>query len=408
MLETGITIACRDGADEGGWRQLTRAGLAATAFGVAIDGIVSSTVGGGASAATSAILGFPLILAAGMQIAARGRIRIPSAPLLFLSAFVAWAAASGLWATDQEAFLKRPTTYLQLLAMVWLGWQILRSERDLRAALAGFLAGCVVVVALAWRAFYTGAASYEGGTRYAATGFDANDMSVTLAVGIPMAAYFALQRRRWGPLALLYAPLAGSAIALSGSRGGALTASLATVLVLGWLARRPRAAVSLLLALVVLGAVLSAPIVRPESLARIFTLREEVTSGTLGERTQIWRAGLDLLLRHPIAGVGAGGFAQAVLPVLHGRIVAHSTLLSVAVELGAIGLGLFLGAVVAVLRGAMQSTGNHRNLALILTATWLLGSASLTWEHRKTTWLVFLLCAAVGALRAPSTGDQAQ
>jgi hypothetical protein len=78
------------------------------------------------------------------------------------------------------------------------------------------------------------------------------------------------------------------------------------------------------------------------------------------------------------------------------------------VELGAIGLGLFLGAVVAVLRGAMQSTGNHRNLALILTATWLLGSASLTWEHRKTTWLVFLLCAAVGALRAPSTGDQAQ
>ena len=49
---------------------------------------------------------------------------------------------------------------------------------------------------------------FEGGTRYAAQGFDPNDMAVTLALGIPMATYLALDggSRRWKHLMLLYLP----------------------------------------------------------------------------------------------------------------------------------------------------------------------------------------------------------
>ncbi len=80
----------------------------------------------------------------------------------------------------------------------------------------------------------------------------------------------------------------------------------------------------------------------------------------------------------------------------------HNSLLSVAVEVGAIGLLLFLGVFALVVRGVRHGNPNHRALVMSLVLTWCIGSGSLTWEARKQTWFVFLLGVVLTGLR-PTT-----
>ena len=65
------------------------------------------------------------------------------------------------------------------------------------------------------------------------------------------------------------------------------------------------------------------------------------------------------------------------------------------------------GVFVSIIAGDARCARLDRTLATNLVLTWLVGSASLTWDYRKTTWLVILVGAAVAALRAsrPHSGD---
>ena len=402
--------------DTGG--KLIRAALAISALGIAADVVIATRLGssGTASLAASIVLGAPLILAAGWQIFAADRIRPSPAPFWMLAAFVGWSALTFFWAVDQGAVVSRLVTDLQLLTLVWFGWQLVRSEESLRAMLGGFVAGCFFVVALAWQAFAEGNAFedvvFEGGTRYAAEGFDPNDMAVTLALGIPMAVYLAVAgRSRWRWLVLLYLPMAASAIALSASRGGTLAAAASLACAVVWLARRSRTALALTLALVAVGIAAVGWFVPWDTWSRLLTIREEL-GGSISDRDVIWRVALTLLAGHPLVGVGAAGFPRAALPALTPWRnppvpYVHNTPLSVAVELGGIGLLLFLGVFALIFHGVARRGGNHRSLVIGLALTWFIGCASLTWEARKGTWFVFLLGIALAGLR-PSPRPELQ
>jgi O-antigen ligase len=208
-------------------------------------------------------------------------------------------------------------------------------------------------------------------------------------------------------IALLYVPLAGSAIALSGSRGGAITAGVTVACAVLWIGRRSRATLVLSMALLAGGLVATVSLVPESAWTRMYTIPAELTGGSFGDRVRIWRAGLDAFVSDPLVGVGAGGFSAAVTPRLGARAVAHNTPLSIAVDLGLVGLVLFGGALASAAGGAARRALDDRGLVWTLLATWAVGSASLTWEYRKTTWLVVLIGAAVAALR-PTTGAESR
>lgn len=399
-----ISIRC---AGSGGEHPRERAGarlvrvmLALSAFGVASDAALVTGLGGegAASLAGSLVLGAPIVAAGAWRLLTYGRLRAIPPEFIALLAFAGWSGASVLWSMNEHETVKRAITNAQLVTFLWLGWQTIRSERELRAILSGFVVGCVLLVALTWKNYLAG--DYYSWGRFSADGFDPNDMSVYLAIGIPMASYLALASPlRRDLLWLICLPMAFSGLALSGSRAGLLSMGVAVASLLIWVSRRNATALGGVLALIGAGLTLGAGLAPAENWSRLISVRDEVT-GTMGARTDIWHAGFALLEQHPIAGVGAGAFPDAVIPAIHMRIVAHSTPLSISVELGLIGLVLFLAAIALLLWGVRWSGLDQRTLAWSLVLTVGVGTASLSWEAYKPMWLIFLLGAVLGAERS--------
>jgi O-antigen ligase len=149
-----------------------------------------------------------------------------------------------------------------------------------------------------------------------------------------------------------------------------------------------------LLALLALGMFQFAPAPQRQRLA---TIPSELGRGTFHDRTRIWKTGLKVLKSHPILGVGAGAYPEAVRPWLGKpnvpgfQYVAHNTFLSVLVETGAMGFGLYalLLGTLALFIWMMPST--ERALWSVMLAVWAVGVSTLTWEHYKPSWLIMAL-----------------
>jgi len=98
--------------------------------------------------------------------------------------------------------------------------------------------------------------------------------------------------------------------------------------------------------------------------------------------------------------VGAGGFPVAIERNVVTAWVAHNTFLSIIVELGVVGFGIFACLLLMLIYAAIRLPVLGRSLWLVMLLTWALGASGMTWENTKPTWLIF------GLLVADSAGVQ--
>jgi O-antigen ligase len=338
------------------------------------------------------------------------RVRLPNAALLVAVAYVAWCWLTVLWSVSRPISVERAATMAQLLGMLWVVWECCRTRRAqewmLRAYVAGTAAASLLTVAryaLRQQTYYH---------RYAAPGFDPNDMGVTLALAIPMCLDMAAtERARVAWAVRLAAVLIIAALLLTGSRTALAAACVAFLYsALTWRAAgaAERATGVALLLLLILSTVRLAP---QSSRQRLETLPAEAITGTFHGRTTIWKTGLKLLKTHWAGGVGIGAFPEAAKPWLGTsgvptiQFTAHNTFLSVLVETGLPG-GLLFGLLLAILAWFAWILGpSERALWFTMLAVWATGVFTLTWEQRKPTWLIFGLIMTAWA-NAFVTGDR--
>jgi len=339
------------------------------------------------------IIGIATIVIGSLVILTRGKLRWhPFHTVSFLFVFWSWVSLS--WSIDPESTLTRCITYTGLWLITLVIYQLANTEARCRHLMWAYVFG-------AWVAALATMESYLQGIqvvchRYAASGFNPNDLSFYLNFAIPMAWYLGTKTQRLSMRALSWGliPIATVAILLTGSRSGALGCGLALVYVvlsisrLNWKWRL--AGIGLAMA----AAILAVNLVPSTIYARLATLPHEVFHGTLNERTVIWRAGIKVFAETPLLGGGAGAFRYAVAPILGREWAPHNVFLSVAVESGLIGLILWLGMMLMAFIGVFRMPPVERLMWLALFAILFLAFLALNFEWRKASWLIMALAIA--------------
>src|SRR5215471_261736 len=354
------------------------------------------------------LIGVVTIVLGFLAILEKGTLRRPAAGHLVMGLFVTSAAFTYLWSLYPEGTLNQTVTYIQLLALVWLIWELSPQVEQQKRLMQAYILGTFVSgIDTIYRFVSHQESAYQ---RYAGAGLDANDLGLMMALSIPVSYFLLLQEK--GPMVWVYRlqiVLAGTTIFLTASRGATLASLVALAIVpltQTRLTTRQRIAVLLTIALLIVGVLLFVP---ASSWERLSTAPDELTHGTLTGRKIIWKAGWEIFREHPYVGIGANAFRLVVCRVLTEPIrlddpvsvapPAHNTFLSVLVEEGVMGFAIFC-AMLAVLALSLRALPKFpQKLWIVCLGVWVVGVSSLTWEMRKPTWFFFgLLLAQCGSM----------
>jgi O-antigen ligase len=325
---------------------------------------------------------------------ASGQIRMPRPVHFVMLLFVMWGCLTSFWTVSDELTLIAIKTYAQLLAMVWLILEFApRRSLQLRL-LQAYVVGSCVSAAGTIASFLSGTTPYW--QRHVAEGFDPNDLCVTLALSIPMSLYLSVAQPagwqawvwRLHPVPILFAAL------LTASRGGFVALCAALLIIPAVFRKLPTASKLLLPALAAALAIAVLTWLPASAWERLSSLPEETRAMTFGQRGEIWKAGWEVFREQPMVGVGIGAFALAVQSVRGEAAVAHNVFLTVLVETGLVGFLLLAAALCWLLDSAVHLAPLERRFWLVALITWFAGAMSLSWAHRKPTWLLFGLLAA--------------
>lgn len=344
--------------------------------------------------AFSRILGILLLPLALIGLIDRGSVRISFTQFIVL-AFASWVTLSLFWTLDTGRTQTAIITYVQLVSFYLIFTNLIDNESRLRSILLAFLAGEFILLSnLAYRyvtQYDELVSSTPWEVRFSAGNFDPNEMSAMLIVGIPLAWYLLnVSREKWvRVMCTLYIPLCIGGVLLSGSRGGLITLVL-IILLMGLVTIRSKRSffyVGIAGLFIGFSGIWFAGNFLPEStISRLINTGTDLASSETDDRSIVWEEGLHIISEYPISGVGAGCFMCATRHTT--VLVAHNVFISLAVDLGIIGLFIFLLLIALPLLNFFHWPDIWRRFVLLFLTAWFVPSLSLSIEYSRLTWFV--------------------
>jgi O-antigen ligase len=345
--------------------------------------------------APARLMGIPALALALLTTVISGKIRRWHPFHVAALLFVICAGANLLVFHMGEQLPRKFLTFIQLLLVLWMIWELAPARQRLLGLLTAYVFGAHAA-ALGTILLYRREA---GLTRFSVAGGDANDLAMTLALALPMAWYLGMNHHRglvrW--VCRAYLPIGVFAIGLTASRGGMLAGMVALMIVPLTMTKLSPGKLAMAIALLVLSGSLAVAYVPDRVVERLATTGTEMEDLRLGGRYKVWKAGLDAFVRSPLLGYGTSSFKAVVAPVLGEGRVAHNSFLSVLVEQGLVGFLLYCMMIFVVVRAALTLPGLDRRFALVMLATLMTAMLPLTWEDRKQVWIV--LAVVLGLTR---------
>ena len=262
------------------------------------------------------------------------------------------------------------TTWSTIL-MAWLLQVIaLRSERELRLLIAGFLVAAAILAINA--VFFTQMTYQEGSTMArlddsSGSMFDPNDLCVLLVTALPLAmSVFHTTGRLGKALSIGFMLLCSWTVALSGSRGGFL-GLIVVGLALLYLAKGVSVGKRVGIVVGLLGVLaIAAPPGYWDQMETIVQPGNDYNVSSEHGRKAIWLRGMGYMMRYPIFGLGIANFNNAECTisdlVLHPDPNAeaalctapHNSFVQVAAEMGVPGLIMWSSLVVGGVFGPLR------------------------------------------------------
>ena len=340
-----------------------------------------------------------IAFAAGMVAVMQGgrlKARAPSLFLLLFGLFVFWYGISFFWTIDQVGARVRFETFTQFLVMSWLVWELCRTQARRLALLQAYVLGAYIVVI---RIIYSFLANpfvpndEQSLYRYTGIADNANSVATLVALGIAMTWYLAMTYRRglrhW--LFMIYIPLSVMALGLVASRSGMIVGVISLSLVpltYGYLSATRRVVITILIVSISAVAISVLP---EDNINRLSETTEEITDGNVSNRTQIWAAGLQAFRDSPIIGIGSGSYSEVVERVRGFGDPPHSAYFSTLVELGIIGLVLFLLALTVPILPLFQLPYKERAFYLVLWFAMVVAFMPGDFHTYKVPWFLLTL-----------------
>ena len=287
---------------------------------------------------------------------------------LVMLGFLLWSTVTLFWAPSLDLGIERVVQYVLRLILFLL---LVVNEINTEEALGGLmrtlaLGGWVLVLAGVATVLFTG---YERGTQFAVLGMNENQYGVSILVTMPGVLWIARRATEPNkglnmPLSIVFILLSVIMVAISGSRGSAI--SMLSTLLAFWLLKPTRPWGSLGL-LILAGGMISAPLFFSTTIERFV----EEAGGVLGGRLAIWQASWLLIRDHPWRGVGIGNASYALLPYYE-RLVGifrsdfrsiHNPVLAIWAEAGLPGLLLYLGVLASAVWAFIRKVRQERETA---------------------------------------------
>jgi O-antigen ligase len=286
--------------------------------------------------------------------------------------------------------------------MVLIMWDLYTTRASVLAGLQAFVLGQYVAIGTAAANFFSGNVFYPHYQRFSPSDHSNPDgYGNMVALGVPVAWYLASSKSTTKIGALLrfvnyaYILVAFLGITLSGTRSALIAAIPGMAFGLTSLTRLRLWARIMIFLLLTLAVLIVLPYVQTmRSFQRFSTTATEITEGDLNGRTIHWMQGLEAFVDHPLLGVGADMYRS----ITSRGNLAHNSFISVLVELGLIGFTLFGIILTITVLSALEQPKWDRNFWLTVFLVWAIGASSLTYEHRRATWLVLSLIVASGSL----------
>jgi O-antigen ligase len=285
------------------------------------------------------------------------------------------------WPGQSFTFVTRG--YVGLLFLFFVIIHRVRSARAVQSLFWGVLAAMVFLE--------IGLMLWGKGDRPQVTQtYDANDIAFVMVCGFPLGAMWFLRGRGPGRyIAGVISALAVVTVVLTRSRGGlvGLCIVMGFLFVKGSSRQRLATAVVVLACVLILGALGS-----KEYWDRMATIWEGGNrsptvsdrydaSGVWGARWPVWQGALELILQHPVIGVGPGVFEVAE-GLSHGGTgrwsAAHNAFLQIGAELGIPGLALFVFLLYRAVKNCRRVIRLARQRPELATEAWLAHSVELS------------------------------
>jgi O-antigen ligase len=277
---------------------------------------------------------------------------------------------------------------LYILMISLLLFQLVNTRQDMQKLYIALVLGSFWLIYLMVKDYQIG-----GNTvRQEIKQFDANEVSVKLAMVLPLAIYLVTQTKPWWwrLLGLAYIPAAAFTILITGSRTGAvvmvlgLAGFLPTILRSGVMGK----AASVLVLVVALVGI--ANVIPAKTIERIFSTGKEISSGTLNERSVIWANAYEEWEESPIYGHGLGSFRRIINPY-NIDYTAHNSFVAITAEQGIIGTVLYWAVIIIAFASVWRLSGDERWLLLLMLLIMVIGQMSLTLQDRMYIWFAYAL-----------------
>lgn len=312
----------------------------------------------------------------------------------FIVLYIAWQIISLMWTSDVNWGTEVAITSFQLILLSFLFTLVIDNKSKVIAAYQAYVVGNIAGSAIIIYNYLNGIESpYYG--RFGIKNIETDELSIFLALSIPMAAYLTTKynNKILKIMNLAAIPIVFYSIFLTGTRTGSIVGLIG---ILYWLFthRKSSFAIKASIAFVMIASIMVIFSFAPKaSVDRIFSAGKSLTTGTLNHRSVIWAGSINQWEESPIIGPGLGSLGVSLSREYVNYRYAHNTFIHILAENGLIGIFFYLAILLTILYYIFHTPMDERAFLFALFMVLIVSQQTTHTQVQKIIWFVLSMLA---------------